>query len=82
MREVHIAHRREYFLSFYDKLAVQPAQRALDISRHAQDTETGRQHIRGFTNYHLLVTNLPKEYVETQHRTIAYTTLCLEHRQR
>ena len=31
-------------------------------------------------DYHLLVTNLLKEHIETQHRTIAYTALCLERR--
>ena len=31
--------------------------------------------------YHLLVTNLLKEHIETQHPTIAYTALCLERRQ-
>ena len=32
-------------------------------------------------DYHLLVTNLLKEHIETHHRTIAYTELCLERRQ-
>ena len=32
-------------------------------------------------DYHLLVTNLLKEHIETQHHTNAYAALCLERRQ-
>ena len=87
-----IAHRWEHYLSLYDKLAVQHAHRALDTHRHAQVSEAALQHVRELRavytktptakqDYHLLVTNLLKEHIETQHHTNAYTALCLERRQ-
>ena len=88
----NLAHRWEHYLSLYDKLAVQHAHRALETYRHAQATETALQHVRELRavytktltakqDYHLLVTNLLKEHIETQHRKNAYTVLCLERRQ-
>ena len=88
----NLAYRWKHYLSLYDKLAVQHAHRALDTYRHAQVTETALQHVRELRavytktptakrDYHLLVTNLLKEHIETQHHTNAYTALCLESRQ-
>ena len=88
----NLAHRWEHYLSLYDKLAVQHAHRALDTYRQAQVTETALQHVRELRavytktlmtkrDYHLLVTSLLKEHIETHHHTNAYTSVCLERRQ-
>ena len=66
----------EHYLSFYDKLALQHAHRACETYRFAQATETALQHSQELRavytktpttkkDYHLLVTNLLKEHIET-----------------
>ena len=92
-RHLHnLAQRWEHYVSLYDTLAVQHARCASDIYRHAQVTEIALHHIRELRavyaktltakrDYHLLVTNLLKEHIETQHHMNAYTALCLERRQ-
>ena len=88
----NLAHRWEHYLSFYDKLAVQHGHRAFETYRHAQVTETALQHVRELRavyaktlaakqDYHLLVTNLLREHIETRHHKNTYTALCLERRQ-
>ena len=82
----------EHYLSFYDKLALQHAHRACETYRFAQASETAQQHIQELCavytktltankDYRLLVTNLPKEHIETQRLKTAYTTMCMERRQ-
>ena len=82
----NLAHRWEHHFSLYDKLSVQHAHRALEFYRHAQVTETALHHVRELRamytktltakrDYHLLVTNLLREHIETQHHTNAYTAL-------
>ena len=88
----NLAHRWEHCLSLYDKLAVQHAHRAVETYQQAQATETALQHVRELhavytktptakQDYHLLVTKLLKEHIDTQHHTNTYTALCLESRQ-
>ena len=88
----NLALRWEHYLSFYDKLAVQHAHRACEIYWFAQVTETALQHLRELRavyaktltakqDYHLLVTNLLKEHIETQRLKNAYTAMCTERRQ-
>ena len=70
---------------------MQHAQRAREIYCVAHATETSLQHLRQLrtvyintttakTNYHLLVTILPKEHIEAQRLHNAYTTMCVEGR--
>ena len=82
----------EHDLSCSNKLALQHTQRACEMYRFAQVTETALLHLRErhtmYTNiltakmdYHLLVTDLLKERIETQRLHNAYTATCLECRQ-
>ena len=84
--------RWEHYLSCSEKLALQHAQRACEIYCFAQVTETALLHLPElrtvYTNtltakkdYHLLVTNLLKERIETQRLHNAYTAMCVERRQ-
>ena len=83
--------RWEHYLSSLDKLAMQHAQRARDIYCVAHTTETALQHLGELrrvytnrptakTNYHVLVTHLPREHIEALRLQNAHTTMCLEHR--
>ena len=82
----------EHHLSLLDNLAVQHAHRASECYRYAHVNETTLHHIRELhtmyaktltakRDYHLLVTNLLREHIETQRHTNAYAALCLERRQ-
>ena len=90
----NLAHRCEHYLSFYDSnwLYVQHAHRAFETYQLAQVTETALQHLRELRtmnaktltakeDYHLLVTNLLKEHIETHRQKNVYTALCPERRQ-
>ena len=72
----NLAHRWEHYLSLYDKLAVQHAHRAVETYSQAQVTKTALQHVRELRavhtktltarqDYHLPVTNLLKEHIDT-----------------
>ena len=84
--------RWEHYLSFHDKLALEHAHRACETYRFAQATVSALQHIRELRavytktltakkDYHLLVTNLLKEHIETQRLKNTYTAMCMERRQ-
>ena len=81
--------RWEHYLTASDKLARQHAQRARDTYYNAHAAEVARRHLQDLrtvymntltakTEYHLLVTNLRKERIQTQRLHNTYTTMCLE----
>ena len=81
----------EYYLSLYDKLALQHAHRASETYQFVQTTETALHHIwelravytktlTAKRDYHLMVTNLLKENIATQLLHNTYLAMCVERR--